>query len=109
MMQIFFLLMIISMPNQPSVKYNASIYPTEQECYQALDLRKIQELKMAEPSQNREDIIKIDGELRLIHQKLDNHITHMSAKIDTIFKIVWTVSFMVLGLLLKSVYSGLIS
>ena len=45
---------------------------------------------MAEPSQNREDII-------------------MSAKIDTIFKIVWTVSFMVLGLLLKSVYSGLIS
>ena len=37
MMQIFFLLMIISMPNQPSVKYNASIYPTEQECYQALD------------------------------------------------------------------------
>ena len=49
---------------------------------------------MAEPSQNREDIIKIDGELRLIHQKLDNHITHMSAKIDTIFKIVWTVSLM---------------
>ena len=37
MMQIFFLLMIMSMPNQPSVKYNASIFPTEQECYQALD------------------------------------------------------------------------
>ena len=36
-MQIFFLLMIMSMPNQPSVKYNASIYPTEQECYKALD------------------------------------------------------------------------
>jgi len=65
---------------------------------------------MAEPTQtNREDIIKINGELRLIHQKLDNHITHMSAKIDTIFKIVWTVSFMVLGLLLKAIYSGLIS
>jgi len=47
---------------------------------------------VAEPVQNREDIIKIDGELRLIHQKLDNHITHMSAKIDTIFRIVWTVS-----------------
>jgi len=63
---------------------------------------------MAEPTQtNREDIIKIDGELRLIHQKLDNHITHMSAKIDTIFKIVWTVSFMVLGLILKAIYSGL--
>ena len=64
---------------------------------------------MAEPSQNREDIIKIDGELRLIHQKLDNHITHMSAKIDTIFRIDWTVSFMVLGLILKAIYTGLIS
>jgi hypothetical protein len=65
---------------------------------------------MAEPTQtNREDIIKINGELRLIHQKLDNHITHMSAKIDTIFKIVWTVSFMVLGLILKAVYTGLVS
>ena len=53
---------------------------------------------------NREDIIKIEGELRLIHQKLDNHITHMSAKIDTIFKIVWTISFMVLGLLLRIIY-----
>ncbi len=57
---------------------------------------------------NREDIIKINGELRLIHQKLDNHITHISSKIDTIFKIVWTVSFMVLGLILKAVYIGLI-
>jgi hypothetical protein len=65
---------------------------------------------VAEPTQtNREDIIKINGELRLIHQKLDNHITHMSAKIDTIFKIVWTVSFMVLGLILKAIYLGLVS
>ena len=64
---------------------------------------------MAKTTQNREDILKIKGELRLIHQKLDNHITHMSAKIDTIFKIVWTVSFMVLGLILKAVYSGLIA
>ena len=62
---------------------------------------------MAEPVQNREDIIKIEGELRLIHQKLDNHITHMSAKIDTIFKIVWTISFMVLGLLLRIIYTAL--
>ena len=62
---------------------------------------------MVEPVQNREDIIKIEGELRLIHQKLDNHITHMSAKIDTIFRIVWTVSFMVLGLILKAIYTGL--
>ena len=59
-------------------------------------------------TQNREDIIKIEGQLKLINQKLDNHVNHMSGKIDTIFKIVWTVSFMVLGLLLKAVYTGLI-
>ena len=58
--------------------------------------------------QNREDIIRIEGQLKLINQKLDNHISHLSGKIDTIFKIVWTVSFMVLGLLLRSVYTGLI-
>ena len=67
------------------------------------------EVSMAEEKiiANREDIIKINGELQLIHQKLDNHITHMSSKIDSIFKIVWTVSFMVLGLLLRTVYTGL--
>jgi len=64
---------------------------------------------MAKSTQNREDIIKIKGDIQLIHQKLDNHITHMSSKIDTIFKIVWTVSFMVLGLILKAVYSGLLN
>jgi len=60
-------------------------------------------------TQNREDIIRIEGQLKLINQKLDNHINHISGKIDTIFKIVWTVSFMVLGLILKAVYTGLIS
>ena len=69
----------------------------------------VQEFDMAKTTQNREDIIKIKGDIQLIHQKLDNHITHISAKIDTIFKIVWTVSFMVLGLILKAVYSGLLN
>ena len=59
--------------------------------------------------ENREDIIRISGELRLINQKLDNHISHISQKIDTIFKIVWTVSFMVLGLILKAIYTGLLN
>jgi len=58
-------------------------------------------------TQNREDIIKIEGQLKLINQKLDNHMQHLSAKVDVIFKIVWTVSFMVLGLLLKAIYSAL--
>ena len=43
--------------------------------------------------QNREDIIRIEGQLKLINQKLDNHIGHISGKVDTIFRIVWTVSF----------------
>tara|TARA_R100000656_G_scaffold56216_1_gene44289 strand:+ start:190 stop:390 length:201 start_codon:yes stop_codon:yes gene_type:complete len=59
--------------------------------------------------ENREGLIRVNGELRLINQKLDNHISHMSQKIDTIFKIVWTVSFMVLGLILKAVYTGLLN
>ena len=59
-------------------------------------------------TQNREDIIRIEGQLKLINQKLDNHIHHISDKIDTIFRIVWTVSFMLLGLIVKAVYSGLV-
>ena len=59
-------------------------------------------------TQNREDIIKIEGQLKLINQKLDNHMSHISGKVDTIFKIVWTVTFMVLGVLLRAFYTGLI-
>ena len=35
MAQIFLLLMLISMPNQPSVKYTASVYSTEYQCSEA--------------------------------------------------------------------------
>ena len=57
--------------------------------------------------QNREDIIRIEGQLKLINQKLDNHISHISDKIDTIFRIVWTVSFMLLGLIIRVVYTAI--
>ena len=60
-------------------------------------------------SENREAIIRIEGELKLINQKLDNHIHHIAMKVDTIFKIVWTVSFMVFGLLIQTVYTILTS
>ena len=59
--------------------------------------------------ENREDIIRIEGHLKLINQKLDNHINHMSTKIDTIYKIIWTVSFMVLGQILWVVRDIIIS
>ena len=58
-------------------------------------------------TQNREDIIRIEGHLKLINQKLDNHISHISDKIDTIFKIEWTVSFMLLGLIIRVVYTAI--
>jgi hypothetical protein len=57
--------------------------------------------------QNREDIIRIEGQLKLINQKLDNHIHHISGKVDTIFRIVWTVSFGVLALILRAAYVGI--
>jgi len=57
--------------------------------------------------QNREDIIRIEGHLKLINQKLDNHISHISDKIDTIFRIVWTVSFGVLALIMRAAYTGI--
>jgi len=57
--------------------------------------------------QNREDIIRIEGQLKLINQKLDNHISHLSGRVDTIFKIVWTVSFGVLALILRAAYTGI--
>ena len=60
-------------------------------------------------SENREAIIRTEGELKLINQKLDNHIHHIAMKVDTIFKIVWTVSFMVFGLLIQTVYTILIN
>lgn len=37
MIKIFFFLMIMSTPNQPSVKYNAVIYPDETQCNLALE------------------------------------------------------------------------
>ena len=35
MVKIWLLLMLMSVPNQPSVKYNAAIYPTEEACLEA--------------------------------------------------------------------------
>ena len=58
-------------------------------------------------TQNREDIIRIEGQLKLINQKLANHMSHISGKVDTIFKVVWTVSFGVIALVLRAAYLGI--
>ena len=56
-----------------------------------------QEQQLSKTLENREEILKIYGELKVINTKLDNHVCHLSKRIDTIYKIIWTVSFMALG------------
>jgi DNA-directed RNA polymerase delta subunit len=56
-------------------------------------------------TENREEILKIYGEIKLIKTLLDNHVSHISKRIDTIYKIIWAVSFMALGNLMWVVRS----
>ena len=62
---------------------------------------------MVKPTQNREDIIRIDGELKLINQKLDNHIVHISSKIDWIYRLLIINVIGVLGWALRSFLTGM--
>ena len=45
--------------------------------------------------ENKEAIIRIDGDLKLIHQKIDtikdNHLEHMAEDIDRLSKLIWVV------------------
>jgi hypothetical protein len=44
---------------------------------------------------NSEEIIKLQGEIQLIDQKIvnirDNHLAHIDQKINTIYKLLWFV------------------
>ena len=53
--KIFFLLMIFSAPDMPSVKYNALIYPTESQCLEARD--GYMEAYEAKPPEYKENLI----------------------------------------------------
>ena len=50
---------------------------------------------------NELEIVKIQGELRLLNGKLDtiknNDLAHMQKSVDTINKILWAVGLVVLG------------
>lgn len=50
------------------------------------------------------EVARIDGELKLIDQKLDtiknNHLAHLKQDIDKITKLVWTIGIMVFSNLL---------
>ena len=44
---------------------------------------------------NSQDIIKIQGEMKLLHQKIDtiknNHLVHLDQKINNIYKMIWVI------------------
>jgi len=50
---------------------------------------------------NQIEIVKIQGEIRLVHGKLDtiknNDLVHIKQSVDTINKILWAVGVVVLG------------
>ena len=62
--------------------------------------------------ENKEAIIRLEGELKLVHQKIDtiekNHLQHMQKDIDRISKVLYTIGFMILGQLLYTITRALI-
>ena len=44
---------------------------------------------------NSEEIIKLQGKVQLVNQKIDtikdNHLAHINAKINNIYKIIWVI------------------
>jgi len=47
----------------------------------------------SQSQKNSEEIIKIQGELKVIHEKItnirDNHLAHLDLKVSTIYKLLW--------------------
>ena len=62
--------------------------------------------------ENKEAIIELKGELKLVHQKIDtienNHLAHMQKDIDRISKVLYTIGFMILGQVLYTITRALI-
>ena len=55
MVKIWLFLMLMSTPNQPTVKYNALIYPTEEECLVARE--SYMEAYEAKPREYRDGLV----------------------------------------------------
>lgn len=49
----------------------------------------------SQSQKNAEEIIKLQGEVKLIHNKIttikDNHLAHIDKKIDNIYKVIWVI------------------
>jgi len=60
---------------------------------------------------NQIEIVKIQGEIRLVNGKLDtiknNDLTHIQKSVDSINKILWAVGLVVLGQLAIAVQASL--
>jgi len=58
---------------------------------------------------NSQDIIKLQGETKLIHQKIDtikdNHLAHLDIKVNNIYKLLWVIATISLSSLLSLVSS----
>ena len=58
---------------------------------------------------NSQDIIKLQGETKLIHQKIDtikdNHLAHLDTKVNNIYKLLWVIATISLSSLLSLVSS----
>jgi len=54
---------------------------------------------------NSQDIIKLQGETKLIHQKIDtikdNHLAHLDTKVNNIYKLLWVIATISLSSLLS--------
>jgi len=54
---------------------------------------------------NSQDIIKLQGETKLIHQKIDtikdNHLAHLEKKVDNVYKLLWVLVTISLSSLLN--------
>ena len=65
---------------------------------------------MATQSQkNSEEIIKLQGEVKLIHQKLttikDNHLAHLEKKVDNVYKFLWVIATISMSSLINFIFN----
>jgi hypothetical protein len=58
---------------------------------------------------NSEEIIKLQGEVKLIHQKLttikDNHLAHLEKKVDNVYKFLWVIATISMSSLINFIFN----
>ena len=58
---------------------------------------------------NAQEIIKLQGEIKLIHQKLtsikDNHLAHLERKVDNVYKFLWVIATISLSSVINFIFN----